>query len=602
MPHLEEQFPPVNPLVLQRPDALRPPDPQADREEDESRPVENRVVDEAPQPGSLADGIDRVTISASARVIQPVQPGEETIPVPTELIPGESEVNPEVPELLDAETQRREVGGLDPTVIEIPAGTGLQNFNNGLETNRTDNEITPRGTPNGIEQRPAPVAAPIVQNTGREPVAGEDTEPRTENRIAEDTPAPRDPTLITPNGARVLGLQQNPLEQNIPGLAQGEPEPAEGETLGLQGNTPLPRTEERVNIEIPAALQVDPLFPNIQEARNFGEGRALTLDQESSGNDDAAISINTIDEALAEGGALPLPESGENLAPELLIAPAVQPGFIAEPDPVEESAPENANRFTLEDTAANAQPIAPPEPTGDIEPELQNDETAPALPDPREFDPRREPVIEPGPEPEAPGAVVSSLTDTRQVLEEDQEFQELQPPAFPELDNDEPFVPELEPEAREEETPVVAQAPAAVPPPALEDAPPVAEPEPGNVQALNENPQALRGNNLGTDPALRSNREIRNFLQQFNERIEPPEEVTEPEGAPVAEVQNNAPPPPRVFENLEALSVELLNSLREEQAVEDGVTRPEEEHTAPPPPRTPETLLTERGQNIDRFI
>lgn len=69
------------------------------------------------------------------------------------------------------------------------------------------------------------------------------------------------------------------------------------------------------------------------------------------------------------------------------------------------------------------------------------------------------------------------------------------------------------------------------------------------------NPQALRPDNLGTDPALRSNRELRNILQEFNARIEPLlEEVTKPEGAPVAEVQSNAPPPPAVFENLEAVS------------------------------------------------
>ena len=63
----------------------------------------------------------------------------------------------------------------------------------------------------------------------------------------------------------------------------------------------------------------------------------------------------------------------------------------------------------------------------------------------------------------------------------------------------------------------------------------------------------------------------------------------------------DSPPPPAVFENLEALSAELLESLREQEATE-GVTRPEEERTAPPEPRTPETVLTERGQNIDRFI
>ena len=75
-----------------------------------------------------------------------------------------------------------------------------------------------------------------------------------------------------------------------------------------------------------------------------------------------------------------------------------------------------------------------------------------------------------------------------------------------------------------------------------------------NLGALDENPQALRPDNLGTDPALRSNRELRNILQEFNARIEPLlEEVTKPEGAPVAEVQSNAPPPPAVFENLEAV-------------------------------------------------
>ena len=89
--------------------------------------------------------------------------------------------------------------------------------------------------------------------------------------------------------------------------------------------------------------------------------------------------------------------------------------------------------------------------------------------------------------------------------------------------------------------------------------------------------------------------------QEFNDRIEPPEIVTEDEGAPVEEVQNNAPPPPPVFEKLEAESAELLERVRERQAAE-GVTRPEEERTAPPEPLTPEAVLTGRGQNIDRFI
>jgi hypothetical protein len=280
MPHLEEQFPPVNPLLLQRPDALDPPD----REEDEeARPIGSQAEDEIPLPGSLADGIDRVTLSANARVIVPVQPSGETVPLPADLIPGAIEVNPAVPELLD---------------IEI---------------------------------------------------------------------------------------------------------------------------------------------------------------------------------------------------------------------------------------------------------------------------------------------------------------QDLQPPAFPELDPAEPFTPNVQLEARAEDIPFVVLAPPSIFPPEVDNAVAVVPTVLGNVAARDENPQALRPDNLGTDLALRSNRELRNFLQEFNNRIEPPEEVTEDEGAPITEVQNNAPPPPAVFENLEAESTELLDRVRERQATE-GVTRPEEERTAPPEPRTPETVLTERGQNIDRFI
>jgi len=187
------------------------------------------------------------------------------------------------------------------------------------------------------------------------------------------------------------------------------------------------------------------------------------------------------------------------------------------------------------------------------------------------------------------------------VFEEDQEAQALQTPAFPELDPDEPFVPNPEPEAREVNVPAVVQPPLNIPPPEFENAEPVTPPLPGNVETLDENPQALRRNNLGTDPALRSNREIRSFLQQFNDRIEPPEAVTEDEGGPIFEVQNNTPPPPAVLENLEAVRAELLNDLKEEEAPE-GVTRPEEERTAPPEPRTAQSLLTQRGQNIDQFI
>jgi hypothetical protein len=242
--------------------------------------------------------------------------------------------------------------------------------------------------------------------------------------------------------------------------------------------------------------------------------------------------------------------------------------------PTPGSLADGIDRVTL---SASARAIAPVQPTG---------ETA------------RLPADNPG--SAGAGVVVSSLIDTRQVFEEDQETQALQPPAFSELDPDEPSVPILGPEARAENIPfVIQQGPLNVSLPTVEDAVAVAPAVPGSVEALDENPQALRPDNLGTDPALRSNRELRNILQ--DNRLEPPEAVIEPTGGPVTEIQNNAPPPPAVLENLEAVRAELLNDTREQEGPE-GVTRPEEEPAAPPEPRTPETLLTELGQNIDRFI
>jgi hypothetical protein len=195
------------------------------------------------------------------------------------------------------------------------------------------------------------------------------------------------------------------------------------------------------------------------------------------------------------------------------------------------------------------------------------------------------------PGPATAGAVVSSLTDTEQILEDSREAEEFLPPAFP----------ELEPEARAENIPFVIQGSLNVPPPESDNAVAVVPAVPGNVAALDENSQALRRDNLGTDLALRSNRELRNILPEVNNRIEPPEEATEPAGGPITEVQNNTPPPPSALENLEVTRAERLDDTREQEAPE-GVTRPEEEPTAPPEPHSPESVLTERGQNIDRFI
>jgi hypothetical protein len=587
MPHLEEQFPPVNPLVLQRPDAVDPPDRE---EEDDTRPIGGQVEDEIPLPGSLADGIDRVTISSNARVIVPIQPNEETVPLPADLVPGAIEVNPAVPELLDIAIQNRD-GGAETPSVEETISTNLQDFQNVLETRRRVEALITSTGLNPTEPQTAPTtptltstsapgiapAVPLAQNTNRVPreaVApvrvtaaatpptanvgpelGQDTASDIEDRVAPETPPPDGSALRGQIEQRNLVFEEIPLRQD---------------TQGLRGVAPVPREEGRVNILIPPAVRPDPTGGEIEETRNFGQGRTLSLNLATVGNDETLLTVDSVDEALEEAGAVLGPDTPEPRV-QILRPAAAQPVIDAAPEIVVETTPDRQD--------ANLGP-APREPNDDIA--------------------QRDPADIPG--PEGRGIETSFLIDTRQVFEEDQEAQALQVAAFPELDPGEPFVPDLRPEAREEIIPAVAQEPLNAPLPAFENVvPPVATPAPGNVASLDENPQALRGDNLGTDPALRNNREIRNFLQEFNNRIETPEQVTEDEGAPIEEVQNNAPPPPAVFENLEAESAELLDRVRERQATE-GVTRPEEERTAPPEPRTPESILTGRGQNIDRFI
>lgn len=193
------------------------------------------------------------------------------------------------------------------------------------------------------------------------------------------------------------------------------------------------------------------------------------------------------------------------------------------------------------------------------------------------------------PGPAVPAVIVPSLTDAEQILEDRLETEAFLPPA----------IPERAPEARAENIPFVVQGSINVPTPEAENTVAVVPAVPGNVAALDENSQALRRDNLGTDTALRSNRELRNILQE--NRIETPVEEIEPAGGPIAEIQNNTPPSPAVLENLETERAELLNDVREQEGPE-GVTRPEEEPAAPPEPFTPESQLTNRGQNIDRFI
>jgi len=227
MPPLEEQFPPVNPLVLQRPDALDPPERE---EEEQTRPIENRIEDETPLPGSLADGIHRVTISANARVIAPVLPLEETTPASDENI-----------------------------------GTSLQDFTNEIEDNRVPNDATIQVDRDPIEPLIAPVFAPatppaqtaerVTPTTSRienrsvtEPLPvnnvaqNEDATPRNDNRFAPTISGPRDPRPEAPDNEIAAEPAENiPLEN----------------PLGLRGNTPEP-LERSVNILTPNNVGAPP--------------------------------------------------------------------------------------------------------------------------------------------------------------------------------------------------------------------------------------------------------------------------------------------------------------------------------------------------------
>ncbi len=615
MPHLEDNIP-VNPLLLlQRPETFLPPNRDREEDEDSSR-INDREDRELPLPGSLADGIDRVTLSANARVIAPIQPLAETDPVPLELVPGANEVNPAVPELLNRDARQREVGALDPRPVEIPAAdnilaTGLGDLSERLQAGR---EADPPGPREVLNLREPPV--PLLRNTGAEPPA---------NFAAPREPADNDappiedrPEILNPQGAV---REINPAAQNGEPTAQTPIEPVARAAAGFRNfGTPAERLEsgqetpalEPVEFRISPALADDLAGPVTPPPRNPDTGLALNL--ETPGDANNLITPEPVAQPLERDGAVPTIAATElRQEPVIPVAPptGTNPAALprdAEPAEDIQAAVENAIN---PETPPPARPVVNPvQELAALTPGAQENDLEPPFQGPRDAEPVRALPLNPVPELDAP--LQSSLIDTAAVLAEREDFQELQRPAFPELDGDEPVAPSRDigvplatpaDDTPVEETLIAPLTPANVPPPAAEDEgePAVAPPEPGNVEALNENPAALRPDKVGTDPALRDNRELRNFLQEFNDRIEPPEEVTDPAGAPIAEVQNNAPPPPAVFENLEALSAELLESLRE-QEVTEGVTRPEEERTAPPEPRTPQTVLTERGQNIDRFI
>jgi len=563
MPHLEDNIP-VNPLLLlQRPETFLPP--ARDREEDEDGGrINNQEESEPPLPGSLADGIDRVTLSANARVIAPILPLAETVPVPMELVPGENEVNPAAPELLNREARQPDVGAPDPRPIDIPAAgsilpTGLGELAESLQAGGEPDDPGPREVLN-LQESPANLRAQ------REP-ADNDAPPIVDR-----------PGILNPQGA----VQEiNPAAQNGEPTPQTPIEPVARAAAGFRNfGTPAERLEtgqetpalEPVEFRISPALAEDLAAPVMPPPRN----------PETPGDANNLIAPEPAEQPLEQtivGPAIAATELTQE--PVIPVAPATgtNPGALprdAEPAEDIQAAVENAIN---PETPSPARPVVNPvqEPAA-LPTDVEDNDLEPPFQGPRDAEPVRVLPLDPTPELDVDEPVAPSR-DTGVPLD-----------AAP-ADN-----------TPVEEFPPALPAVANVPPPAVaEEAEPVARPEPGIVEAINENRQALRPDNLGTDPALRGNRELLNFLQEFNNRIEPPEEVTEPAGGPIAEVQNNAPPPPALFENLEALGAELLESLREQEATE-GVTRPEEERTAPPEPRTPQTVLTERGQNIDRFI
>ena len=575
MPHLEDNIL-VNPLLLlQRPETFLPPTRDREEDEDGGR-INNQEESEPPLPGSLADGIDRVTLSANARVIAPILPLAETVPVPLELVPGENQVNPAALELLNREARQREVGVPVPRPVDIPAAvsilpTGLGELAERLQANREPDQPEPREVLN-LQGPPVP----LLRNAGAESTANL----RVQREPADnDAPPIEDrPGILNPQGAV---REINPAAQNGEPTAQTPIEPVASAAAGFRNfGTPAERLEtgqetpalEPVEFRISPALAEDLAGPITPPPRNL----------ETPGDANNLIAPEPAEQPLEQAIAGPaIAVTGLTQEPVIPVAPATgtNPGALprdAEPAEDIQAAVENAIN---PETPSPARPVVNPvqEPAA-LTPDAQDNDLEPPFQGPRDAEPVRALPLDP----------------------------------IPELDVDEPVTPSRDigvpldaapaDTTPVEEFPPALPAVANVPPPAVaEEAEPVARPEPGNVEAINENRQTLRPDNLGTDPALRGNRELRNFLQEFNNRIEPPEAVTEPAGAPIAEVQNNAPPPPAVFENLEALGAELLESLREQEATE-GVTRPEEERTAPPEPRTPETVLAERGQNIDRFI
>ena len=237
-------------------------------------------------------------------MIVPVQPLEEAGSSPLE--------NRATPELLAIENENRNLGAETPATDEV-TGAGLQDFVNGVEGNRPSNDETPRVDRNPAERLIAPAFAsavppvPTVERVTRdEPVSriepppitnaarNENTIPRNDNRFVPATPGPLDSLPEAPGNTTVFeSAERNPVENP-----------------GLRGNIPPP-PETRVNILPPANVGEDPPGPNIDEARNFGQGGTLSLDPAATGNDRNVIAPNTVDDVLEEAGAIPGPDASK---------------------------------------------------------------------------------------------------------------------------------------------------------------------------------------------------------------------------------------------------------------------------------------------------
>jgi hypothetical protein len=127
-----------------------------------------------------------------------------------------------------------------------------------------------------------------------------------------------------------------------------------------------------------------------------------------------------------------------------------------------------------------------------------------------------------------------------------------------------------------------------------------------NTQELDENSAALRPDNLGTDPSLRANRDLRNLLD-----TEPEDQPAEDEGqnqGPLGGAQNIPDPAGTAQSNTTAPGdLERVGATENEpNAAQARAAEREEEFREEEDPHSspdaPEAVQTQRGQNINQLI